>query len=506
MSAEDWARRGFWLFASIHVVVWTVIPLWIQPNPPLDTVEIVAWGHEWQLGYAKHPPLVAWMAEAARLVGGSNGVWPIYLLGQLCVVTAFWAVFKLGCEIAAAPWVGLAAVLVLETTGRYTWMTLEFNHSLVVLPFFALTALFLYRALTNGRLRWWIATGIALGVGLNAKYTILLQGVAIATFLLLHREARRRAAGAGPYLALGVALLLVLPHGLWVIARGFPTISYVAERARSGDGTLGHVLHPLAFLGSQLLALEFLFVTLVVLLAWPLRLRALEANHRFTRQYLLAIALGPGLALVLVSAITGLQLRAAWGMPLWSALGVLLLVCCETRPRGPMLKRAALAAALFGLINIAFALVEGIWGPYLTSRGFRTHFPGQSLAAQVVEIWEKRFNVPLRLVAGERWLAGNVAFYAPSRPSVLTNGGLGGSAPDEAACPWTSIADVKNRGGVLVWSADREGAALPSGLRTHFPDAETLPTLTLPWQTGAPVKPVNIGLAVVAPRSATASR
>jgi hypothetical protein len=37
-------------------------------------------------------------------------------------------------------------------------MTLEFNHSLVDLPFFALTALFLYRALMHGQLRWWLAT------------------------------------------------------------------------------------------------------------------------------------------------------------------------------------------------------------------------------------------------------------------------------------------------------------------------------------------------------------
>ena len=93
MRAEQWARHGFWLFAAIHLVVWTLIPLWIQPNPPLDTVEVVAWGHEWRLGYPKHPPLVAWLAEAARSIGGVSGVWPIYLLGQLCVVTAFWAVW-----------------------------------------------------------------------------------------------------------------------------------------------------------------------------------------------------------------------------------------------------------------------------------------------------------------------------------------------------------------------------------------------------------------------------
>jgi hypothetical protein len=301
-------------------------------------------------------------------------------------------------------------------------------------------------------------------------------------------------------------MLIVLPHAIWLVASGFPTVSYVVERGRSGVGALGHILHPLDFLGRQLLALEFLFVTLLALVAWPLRLRSLDPDERFTRGYLLAIALGPGLVLLLVAAVTGMQLRAAWGMPLWSALGVLLLFCCETRPRGQLLRRAALAGALFGVINILLALVEGVAGPYVTSRGFRTHFPGRSLAARVVEVWEERFDVPLPLVGGERWLAGNVAFYAPSRPSVLTNGGLGGASPDEAACPWTSIADFKNRGGVLVWSADREGEALPSELRAHFPDAETLPTLTLPWQTRAPVKPVTIGIAVVAPRSAIAPR
>jgi len=505
MAGEKWARRGFWCFAVAHLVIWTIVPLWIQPNPPLDTVEVVAWGHEWQLGYTKHPPLVAWLAEAARSIGGASGLWPVYLLGQLCVVTAFWAVWRLGLEVAT-PWIALAAVVALETTGRYTWMTLEFNHSLVDLPFFALTALFLYRALMHGRLRWWLATGASLGLGLMAKYTILLQGVAIVLFLLTSREARRRAAGVGPYLALAVATLIILPHAIWLVWTGFPTVSYVAERGRSAAGALGHILHPFDFLGRQLLMLEFLFVTLLALVAWPLRWRALTADQRFTRRYLVAIALGPGLVLLCVAAVTGMKLRPAWGMPLWSALGVLVLFCFETRPRDQVLKRVALACALFGLINIVLALVEGVAGPYITGRGFRTHFPGRALATRAVEAWNQRFDAPLPLVGGERWLAGNVAFYAPSRPSMLSNDGLGSSAPDETVAPWTSIADFGNRGGILVWYTDREGDALPLELRRHFPDAETLPPLTLSWQTGAPVKPVKIGMAVVAPRSTTRSR
>jgi dolichyl-phosphate-mannose-protein mannosyltransferase len=501
MHSEGWARRGFWLFAAIHLVLWTIIPLWIQPNPPLDTVEVVAWGHEWQLGYQKHPPLVAWLAEGARLIGGASSLWPIYLLGQLCVVTAFWAIWRLGLEVAG-PWPALAAVLVLEATGRYTWMTFEFNHSLVDLPFFALSALFLYRALSNGRRRWWLATGAAFGVGVMAKYTILLLGVAVTLFVLSNREARRRAAGPGPYLALGTAALIVLPHAMWLVATGFPTLSYVAERGRSHAGLAGHIVNPLDFLGRQLLMLEFLFIALLPLVAWPPRIRSLDPRQRFTRQFLLAIGLGPGLVLVLVSVVTGMQLRAAWGMPLWSALGVLVLFCLDTKPGPVMLRRAVIGCALFGVINVGLALAEGVAGPYVKAKGFRTHFPGRLLAARVAEAWDRRFAVPLPLVAGERWLADNVAFFAPSRPSVLTDGGLGSATLDETACPWTSIADFKKRGGVLVWSVDREGAALPAELKAHFPNAEALPTLSLPWQTGAHVKPVRIGVALVAPARA----
>src|SRR5262249_34849129 len=213
-----------------------------------------------------------------------------------------------------------------------------------------------------------------------------------------------------------------------------------------------------------------------------------------------------GLIRSCVAVVTGTKVWPAWGMPLWSALGILILFSFETRPRGEVWRRAALACLLFGLVNLVLALVEGVAGPYITGRGFRTHFPGRALATRAAEAWTQRFDVPLSLVGGERWLAGNVAFYAPSRPSMLSNDGLGSSAPDETVTPWTSIADFQNRGGVLVWYTDREGEALPQELRRHFPDAETLPTLTLPWQTGAPVKPVNIGMAVVSPRSKAPTR
>jgi 4-amino-4-deoxy-L-arabinose transferase-like glycosyltransferase len=502
MTQHRWLSWGFWLFAAAHLLLWTVIPLLIQPNPPLDAVEIVAWGHEWQFGYPKHPPLAPWLAEAARSLGGHHGLWPIYVLGQLCVVIAFWAVWRLGRELTTPP-IALAAVLVLEATGRYTWMTLELNHSLVVLPFFPLSALCLYCALTTGRLRWWLATGGALGLGMMAKYTIGLLALAMVVFLLSSREARRRAAGPGPYLALGVATLILLPHVVWVVANGFPTISYVVERSKSDAGWTGHLTNPAGFLASQFLMLELFWLALLLLVRWPWRLRPPIPGEHLRRQFLFAVSVGPCVVLLALSAVTGLLLRDVWGMPIWSMLALWLLLGLDLPAEARVLKRAALACALFAVVNVLLALAEGVAGPYVIGSGFRTHFPGRLLAERVVEVWRERYDAPLQLVGGERWLAGNVDFWAPSRPSTFTNLGLRTPMLDEVACPWTSVADFLKRGGVLVWPIGRESAALPWELRKYFPDAEVLPPLTLPYQTSASVAPVQVGIAIVPPGSSS---
>ena len=111
------------------------------------------------------------------------------------------------------------------------------------------------------------------------------------------------------------------------------------------------------------------------------------------------------------------------------------------------------------------------------------------VAERVIEVWRERYDAPLQLVGGERWLTGNVSFWAPSRPSIFTNGGLRTSMLDEEACPWTSVADFRKRGGVLVWPIGRDGAALPYELIKHFPDAEVLPPLSLPYETAAALAP-----------------
>ncbi len=51
-------------FATIHVLLWTVILINLKAaqDVHMDVAEAFAWGQKFQLGYGKHPPLAGWIA------------------------------------------------------------------------------------------------------------------------------------------------------------------------------------------------------------------------------------------------------------------------------------------------------------------------------------------------------------------------------------------------------------------------------------------------------------
>jgi hypothetical protein len=71
---------------AIHALVWTVLPAVLYPNLPLDLIEALIYGREWQLGYDKLPPLPWWLVEVAYRTIGHDFAY--YLLAQIAVIGA----------------------------------------------------------------------------------------------------------------------------------------------------------------------------------------------------------------------------------------------------------------------------------------------------------------------------------------------------------------------------------------------------------------------------------
>lgn len=475
--------RTFWLFVLCHVMLWTLLPILFHPNAPLDVVEQISWGREWQLGYYKHPPLAAWLTNAAYLATGGR-LWSIFLLSQASIAVCFWAVWKLAKEVVDETR-ALAAVLLLEGILYFSFTSPEFNPNVLELPFWALIALFGWRALSRGRLFDWTVLGVFAGVGLWAKYYTGVLLLALFLFLVIDRDARKAFRTVGPYLAFAVTALVFAPHLVWMAAHRFATITYAVARAEGRKTLATHFTYPISFAGSQLLAIALMFVAYVVLFGiWR---RRSDWQCSLANRYLVAVALGPFAITVILSLLFNWKLRSMWGTPLWSLLPLLLLATGETKhlpSRVPLLRATAIVALILAQ---AFVLPLTV-GPYIY-KPRKALFPGDMLGKVITGEWRQQTHKPLFYVIGDTWTAGNVAFYSPDRPSTLTDA-------DPHLGPWIDMRTLRRYGAVIVWEGKND---LPDDYRKQFPDAIVFSALELRYRTRANVAPAVVHWAIVPP-------
>lgn len=480
-----------------HVAVWTLVPTLVAHNIPLDVAEALAWGREWQAGYHKHPPLSAWLAEIAR-VGDSH--WPLFLLSQIMVAGAMACGWLIARDLLT-PERALVAMGALAVVHYHTFSSVEFNANVVQYPFWGLAALAAWRAARGGGIGWWVALGLASGLGTLGKYSFLLLPAAIAAWLVLHPDGRRLLKGPGPWTALAVGGLVVAPHLLWAIENGFPGLAYASERGGAQGRSLGRDALALArFLGAQLLALLPL-LGILLLAGRPTWRRPGTSGERWL---LGALALGPLVGIAAAALVLGVAVRDMWGATLFLVAGPILMAFLAPKPLTTR-RFARVLAVLVALSAIGYG-VAGLLGPRLTGQWERIHFPGAALAREAQAAWDAHADAPLSIVVGDVWLAGNVGFYAQgARPSAFVDA-------DPAAAPWLDDAAVRERGALVLWTSDKRGRqAIPlersslAGLAERFPGLVELEPIVVEarWLGGS--APVIVGIAIIPPRGGSGS-
>jgi 4-amino-4-deoxy-L-arabinose transferase-like glycosyltransferase len=195
----------FLVVVGIRLVAATLVPI-VQ-----DEAYYLQWSKALDWGYFDHPPLIAWIGIISRLAPSS----------------AF--VGRLGAMIVAAlafPFmVGLIRRAGLTERSAYLAGLLLINFNFCGIFFGALVtpdapfvtawcaALYEAAAALSGDRRRWLTAGLATGLGLLAKYPMVLIG---PVFLWAIIAADRRALRTPwPYLGGVVALLVFAPHLAW---------------------------------------------------------------------------------------------------------------------------------------------------------------------------------------------------------------------------------------------------------------------------------------------------
>jgi len=399
----------FYIFITIHLIVWTLIPSLTNQNLPLDTIEALAWGSNLDWGYNKHPPMSAFLVEIFYQIFGAQD-WSYYLLSQICVIISFIVVFKFAEDFFNNKVFCLLSVLLLEGIYFYNFTTSEFNVNVCLMPFWALTVLYLWKGFKDNKIIDWLLVGIFAGLGFLSKYLFIYLGVAMDVFLIY--MIYKKKIDFKCLSSLITFLIVLLPHLIWLTENNYTTITYGLDRTGISDQNfLDHIIHPLIFLGKQIGILIPFFLMLLFLIS------KLKTNFNFKDNkllFLLAINIVPIALVFLTSMIMGVKIRTMWMTPFYLFFGVLVIYIFQSQINLNKLKGfTAVFLILFIFSPFAYAYVS------ITETEKRTDYPGKKVANEVQKIWDNSHESKIAYVIGNEWYAGNLSYHLKSRPVWL---------------------------------------------------------------------------------------
>lgn len=484
------ARRGLLIFATMHLLIWTILPSLLYHNAPVDVIEGITWGRQMAWGYDKHPWLAPWLTEFASALGGHTA-WPIYMLSQISVLVCGFAVWRLACTLLPVTHATLA-VLLLEAIYYYHFPTPEFNPNVAMLPLWALTTLTFYHAIQTHKIRTWLLLGFYAGLAMMAKYFSVVLLCTALGFLLFNAAARRSFRHSGPYLALCVCGSVMLPNLIWVFEHHGISFQYAVTRPEN-PGTWYHLIRPLQFALSQGIALA---PALLAFIPCFLGTKCKLPITPFNRQFVIWFATVPLAVVLCISAVTSMRLRSIYGMPLFIFFGLFLMVLVQPQlTREHIGKTVRNIVMAFSLSVMALIIATRLGPPWMTHESKHAIFPGKEIAVWLTEQWRARYHRPLAYVAGEHWLSGSVAFYSKDQPTAYFYW-------NPSISFWIDETDVKKQGALFIWNAQKYGEQLPAELRARFPRIETVLVKAFPAPVPAllnPVPPTLLGVAFLPP-------
>src|ERR1700733_11161904 len=212
----EWLRSRpllvFWVAALAQAFVWLAVPMLFYSAPPEELAQLLAVGHEFPFASQVGPPFAYWLAEIVFRIAGLFGV---YLLAQICVVTTYWCVFTLGRAIVGPAHAALA-VLLMVGISLFTVPSPNFGPPILAMALWAVVLLHWWQAVMQRRARSWYVLGVAAALLLLSSDAAPILLGALVVFTAVTARGRAALDAAEPWIvAVGLVPFLFL-HLIWL--------------------------------------------------------------------------------------------------------------------------------------------------------------------------------------------------------------------------------------------------------------------------------------------------
>lgn len=417
-KAEERFADAFLLVLGVYFLLQVIIRM-SQPGAlALDEAEQVYNAQRLLLGYDEQPPLYSWLQWLAFKVFGV-GMLGLSALKNAMLFVLYWAMYQLAKPIIGTLGAAAASASLILFVPLGWESQVDRTHSVLVTTLAALTLWAYFAVLRRPEIHRRVLLGLLIGLGMQAKYNfaVFIAGLVVAS--LAAQEHRRVLWRREAWAIVLVAILVVLPHGLWFIdnieSATTDTLHKMGGAAQNAGNHAQNATRGLLQLASSIAAFIGLFAVTFAIVTRPwwrqLRIQSATADARFFL-WLYASALGCVVALVLGGYLVNVKGR--WLQPLLFSLPLAAFVILPASANVQVYRRLLLAAAATGVMLLGLlALRPALW-PAI-GKPLRMHQPYPELAAEVV----RRFPQAEVVVAQDRHTAGNLRFHQSQFPTLL---------------------------------------------------------------------------------------
>jgi 4-amino-4-deoxy-L-arabinose transferase-like glycosyltransferase len=367
-------------------------------------------------GYFDHPPVTAILIRLGTTLFG-NTEFGVRSIGVLLALPASWAIWRSGAILFNNDRVGATAALYFNSTLVVAAGSVIMTPDGPLIIATAFLLLSLVKLFETERGEWWIAIGVAFGIGMLSKYTTIFFAVSILAWLLLVPKLRNWLFTPWPWISGVIAVVLFSPTLVWNAQHKWASFLYQHERL---------VVHEwyLRYLG------EF-FVTQIGLATPPIfilgcmglvQLLRGEGGSRGAR-ILINAMVWPIVIYFVWHTFHG-RVEGNWLEPIYVSFVIAAAVAVErikwSGAWASIELRSQRLAVPVGLGMAAFIYLQGVFGIIpLGSNDPTARVLGagwKELAIKMDEV-RMRLNAPIVLTTNYK-LAGWLAFYLPSHPPV----------------------------------------------------------------------------------------
>ena len=402
-------KNIFYLLCLYHLIIWTIVPYLSNKNLPLDVIEALAWGQDFNLGYNKHPPLSAWIPGLLFKIFG-NKDWIYYLLSQVFIVISFIFLWELSSFFLKNKSQIVLSILAIEGIVFYTFETPQFNVNICQIPLWIGTVYFFFKSMKNNKITDWIFLGSFAALGFLTKYIFAYLLISLF-FYLIFISLKKKNNNFNFLYALLTFFLITAPHFQWLIQNDFTTIYYALKRGGLNEASIyNHLLNPVKFIINQIMVL-LPFLLLIYLLIKRIKIKLPLNNEKFI--FLLFSFLLPFFLILITSVITGSRIRTMWMIPFYSLIGIFFVFLYQDQINLKKLKKFNILLIIFLIVSPTLYSLRSIYNDT------RTGYEGKKIALQIEKEWKTISKDEISNVGFSEWYAGNLSYQLSNRPKVF---------------------------------------------------------------------------------------